>query len=162
MHRHAETRVLPYTPEQMFDLVADIERYNEFLPWVTGAHITERKDGQLLADLVIGFGPMHERFTSKVVLDRPKRIEVVGVKGPFHHLNNQWTFEPAMKDGTAACAVGFSIDFAFKSFVLQAMMGALFGRSVDHMVEAFEGRAADLHLSKRAVPGSAAARSSRS
>ena len=162
MHRHAETRVLPYTPEQMFDLVADIERYRDFLPWVTGAHITERRDDHLLADLVIGFGPLHERFTSKVVLDRPKRIEVVGVKGPFHHLRNQWTFEPATKDGKAACAVGFSIDFAFKSFLLQTMMGALFSRSVDHMVEAFEARAAEVYLSKRAVAVQTAARSSRS
>lgn len=145
MHRHAETRVLGYTPEQMFDLVSDIEKYSDFLPWVTGARITERKDRALTADLMIGYGPLQERFTSRVMLERPKRIDVVGVKGPFRHLENHWTFEPATKDGKAACAVGFAIDFAFKSFLLQAMMGALFSRSVDHMVEAFERRAAEVY-----------------
>ncbi len=145
MHRHAETRVLPYTPDQMFGLVSDIEKYCDFLPWVTGARITERKEGELTADLVIGYGPLHERFTSKVMLERPRRIDVVGVVGPFKHLENHWTFEPAKKDGKAACAVSFSIDFAFKSFLLQAMMGALFSRSVDHMVEAFERRAAEVY-----------------
>ena len=126
-----------------------------FLPWVTGAHITERKADHLLADLVIGFGPMHERFTSKVMLDRPKCIDVVGIKGPFHHLDNHWTFAPATKDGVTACAVGFSIDFAFKSFLLQTMMGALFGRAVDHMVEVFESRAADVYGKRRAAAGAA-------
>ena len=145
MHRHAETRVLPYTPEQMFDLVADIEKYCEFLPWVTGAQITERNDDALVADLVIGYGPLHERFTSRVSLDRPHRIEVVGIKGPFKHLENHWTFEPAKADGKRACSVTFSIDFAFKSFLLQAMMGGLFGRSVDHMVGSFEKRAAETY-----------------
>ena len=79
MHRHAETRVLSYTQEQMFDLVADIEKYCEFLPWVTDARILERNEDHLLADLVIGYGPLHERFTSKVVLERARRIEAVGV-----------------------------------------------------------------------------------
>ncbi len=145
MHRHAETCVLAYTPEQMFDLVSDIEKYRDFLPWVTGARVIERKEGALTADLMIGYGPLQEQFTSQVMLERPKRIDVVGVKGPFRHLENHWTFEPATKDGKAACAVGFAIEFAFKSFLLQAMMGALFSRSVDHMVEAFERRAAEVY-----------------
>ena len=137
MHHHKETRLLPYTPTQMFDLVADIDKYCDFLPWCTSAKVVERKDGELTADLVIGYGPLHETYTSRVILERPKRIEVVGVKGPFRYLDNVWEFAKA-KDG---CNVTFSIDFAFKSFLLQTMMGAVFHRAVAHMVTAFEDRA---------------------
>ena len=119
MHHHKETRLLPYTPTQMFDLVADIDKYCDFLPWCTSAKVVERKDGELTADLVIGYGPLHETYTSRVILERPKRIEVVGVKGPFRYLDNVWEFAKA-KDG---CNVTFSIDFAFKSFLLQTKIG---------------------------------------
>ncbi len=137
MHHHKETRVLPYTPQQMFDLVADIEKYPEFLPWCTSAKIVERAEGEVSADVMIGYGPLHETYTSRVTLDRAKRIEVVGIKGPFRYLNNTWEFSRA-KGG---CSVVFCIDFAFKSFLLQTMMGAVFHRAVAHMVTAFEDRA---------------------
>ncbi len=76
MPTHAEKRFLPYTPEQMFDLVVDIERYPEFLPWCTGARIRSREGNVIHADLVIGYKMFRERFSSKVLLDRPRRVDV--------------------------------------------------------------------------------------
>src|SRR5215831_6673006 len=94
MITHAEQRLLGYRPEQMFDLVADVERYPEFLPWCIGARIRERKLNLLVADLIIGFRMIRERFTSRVVLDRPRlAIEVAYADGPFKHMSNRWLFE---------------------------------------------------------------------
>ena len=98
MPTHAEQRVLPYTPEQMFDLVADVERYPEFLPWCVGARIRKREADEVVADLMIGFKMFRERFTSSVTLDRPgQRIDVAYADGPFRYLNNHWHFEPARR-----------------------------------------------------------------
>src|ERR1051325_10965782 len=93
MPTHAEQRVLPYTPEQLFALVADIERYPEFLPWCVGARIRERGDTVILAALIIGFSIFRERFTPRVTLTPPHRIDVVYTEGPFKYLNNHWIFE---------------------------------------------------------------------
>src|SRR5271156_5538748 len=90
MPTHAEQRVLPYTPEQLFDLVADIERYPEFLPWCLGARIRDRQGDEITADLAIGFKVYRERFTSHVVLMRPGRIHVTYSEGPFRYLQNEW------------------------------------------------------------------------
>ena len=93
MPSHRETRFLPYSPEQVFDLVADIERYPEFLPWCRGARVRSRKGNVIVADLMIGFRMIREHYTSKVVLDRPTRIDVeYGHEGPFRKLENHWTF----------------------------------------------------------------------
>ena len=108
MPTHRETRVLPYTPEQIFDLVADVERYPEFLPWCVGARVSKREDALIVADLMIGFKMIRERYTSKVKLDRPNRIDVnYGHDGPFRHLENHWQFKPA--DG-GGCEVDFFLD----------------------------------------------------
>ncbi len=141
MHHHKESRVLRYTPTQVFDMVADIKKYPDFLPWCTSAKIIERKEREAIADLQIGYGPLRETYTSKVLLDRPYRIEVVGIKGPFKFLDNVWEFS---RD-KSGCKVDFAIDFAFKSFLLQTMMGAVFHRAVRHMVASFEARAAALY-----------------
>ena len=150
MHHHKESRVLPYTPTQVFDMVADIEKYPDFLPWCTSAKIVERKPGEEIADLQIGYGPLRETYTSKVMLERPRRIEVVGIKGPFKFLDNVWEFSAEKSSGARSprdvgCKVDFTIDFAFKSFFLQTMMGAVFHRAVHHMVASFEARAAALY-----------------
>src|SRR5271155_4713755 len=92
MPTHAEQRLLPYTPEQLFDLVADVERYPEFLPWCLGARIRERTSTTITADLLIGFKMVRERFTSRVVPDRPRRIDVSYTDGPFRYLSNHWDF----------------------------------------------------------------------
>ena len=143
MPTHAERRVLPYRPDQLFDLVADIERYPEFLPWCIGARIRERKENLVVADLIIGFKMIRERFTSRVKLDRPGlRIDVAYAEGPFRYLNNHWLFEP-MPDGR--CRIDFYVDFEFRSHVLQRIIGALFNEAVRRMVSAFENRARKLY-----------------
>jgi coenzyme Q-binding protein COQ10 len=142
MPSHAEKRVLPYTPEQLFDLVADVERYPEFLPWCVGARIRERRDNLVLADLLIGFKMIREKFTSRVVLQRPGRIDVAYTDGPFKYLKNHWIFEP-MPDG--GCRIDFYVEFEFRSALLTKVMGVLFGEAVRRMVTAFEARAQALY-----------------
>ncbi|TWB63437.1 type II toxin-antitoxin system RatA family toxin [Nitrospirillum viridazoti] len=142
MPTHAEKRVLPYTPEQLFQLVADVEKYPEFLPWAVAARIRRREGNTFWADLVIGFKMVRERFTSKVVLSEPgRRIDVAYTEGPFHYLNNHWIFEPH-PDG---CLLDFYVDFEFRNLILQKIIGALFGEAVRRMVAAFEARAHQLY-----------------
>jgi coenzyme Q-binding protein COQ10 len=138
---HAEERVLPYTPEQLFELVADVERYPEFLPWCVGARIKERRADLVVADLIIGFRMFRERFTSRVTLDPPRRIDVAYAEGPFRYLNNHWIFTPDPE----GCRVGFFVDFEFKSRLLQRLIEVLFSEAVRRMVGAFEKRARDLY-----------------
>ncbi|MGE0733287.1 MAG: type II toxin-antitoxin system RatA family toxin [Alphaproteobacteria bacterium] len=141
MPRHKEQRLLPYTPEQMFDLVADVERYPQFLPWVTGARITKRVDNVIYADLLVGFKMIRERYTSRVVLDKPGRIDVNYENGPFKHLENHWQFLP--RDG--GCMIDFYLDFEFRSRMLQMVIGSIFFEAVRKMVAAFENRAKQLY-----------------
>lgn len=142
MSTHAEKRALPYTPQQMFDLVADVERYPEFLPWCVAARIRRRDGNIMLADLMIGFKMVRERFTSRVVLDGPHRLDVTYTEGPFKYLNNHWIFEPLENGGTL---IDFYVDFEFRSKVLQALIGAVFNEAVGLMVSAFEKRARQLY-----------------
>jgi len=138
MPTHAETRLLSHTPEQMFDLVADIERYPEFLPWCLSTHILERDGNTLKADMAIGFKVFREKFTTRVELDRPGRIDVSYTRGPFKYLRNHWIFEAA-EDGN--CRIDFFIDFQFRNRLLQRLIGAVFNEAVGIMVSAFEKRA---------------------
>jgi coenzyme Q-binding protein COQ10 len=141
MPTHAERRRLPYTPQQMYDLVADVERYPEFLPWCLAARIRRREGQVFFADLVIGFKMVRERFTSKVTLGEG-RVDVTYTEGPFHHLDNHWVFEPAPDGGTD---IDFYVDFEFRSKLLQKLIGALFNEAVRLMVAAFEKRARQLY-----------------
>ena len=142
MPTHAEKKLLPYTREQLFDLVADIERYPEFLPWCVGARIRERKDNEIVGDLLIGYKMVRERFTSRVVLSRPDRIDVSYSEGPFKYLNNHWLFLP-QNDGR--CLIDFYVDFEFRSKMLQKIMEMFFNEAVKRMVAAFEARAHALY-----------------
>ncbi len=141
MNRHAEQRVLPFTPEQLFSLVADIERYPEFLPWCVAARIRERRPDRVVADLIIGFKMFRERFTSRVALDPPRRIDVSYADGPFRYLKNHWSFLPA----PGGCRIDFFVEFEFKSRLMQRVIEMLFGEAVRRMVAAFEKRARDLY-----------------
>ncbi len=141
MPTHAEVRVLHHPPEQLFDLVADVEKYPEFLPWCVDARIRRREGDLIVADLVIGYRMFRERFTSTVVLNRPDRIDVTYAEGPFRYLNNHWTFAP---EGPDSCVIDFFVDFEFRSRVLQALVGRVFGEAVKVMVHAFERRADEL------------------
>ncbi len=145
MPTHSEQRVLPYTQEQLFDLVADIERYPEFLPWCQGARIRERQPHLVVADLIIGFKMFRERFTSRVELDPPRRIDVTYAEGPFRYLNNHWIFERVPE----GCRIDFFVDFEFKSRLMQKVIEVLFGEAVRRMVSAFEERARDLYGVRR-------------
>ncbi len=141
MPTHAEKRILPYRPEQLYTLVAEIDRYPEFLPWCTAARIKERRDDIVIADLVIGFKMFRERFTSRVTLTPQEAIEVEYIEGPLRHLNNHWRFNPHPE----GCEIDFFVDFEFKSKTLQRLVGMLFNEAFKRMVSAFEARAADLY-----------------
>ncbi len=130
--------MLPYTPEQLFDIVADIERYPEFLPWCVATRVRARDGNVITADVVIGFMMFRERFTTRDVLDRPRRIDVTYHEGPFKYLNNHWVFEPVGED---ACSIDFYIDFEFRTRLLQMAAGRLFNEAVKVMVSSFEKRA---------------------
>ncbi|MBP0445732.1 type II toxin-antitoxin system RatA family toxin [Roseomonas sp. SSH11] len=145
MPTHAEKRRLPYTPEQMFDLVADVRRYPEFLPWCVGARVISQNENELIADLTIGFKMFRETFRSRVTLERPDHVHVEYLTGPFRYLNNHWRFHP-MPGGTE---VDFFVDFEFKSRLLQAVIGTVFNEAVRLMVRAFERRAMVLYGRER-------------
>ncbi len=142
MPTHAEKRHLPWTCEQLFELVAGVDRYPEFLPWCKAARILRREGDVFWADLVVAFKMFRERFRSKVTLRRPHEIDVEYIDGPFRYLNNHWRFEPAPDGG---CIVDFYVDFEFRSKFLQSLMEMLFNEAVRRMVAAFEKRAVQLY-----------------
>lgn len=141
MPTHAETRVVPYRPEQMWDLVADVDRYPQFLPWCVGAKVRQQTATVQVADMAVGFGPFRERFTSRNGLLRPEYIKVRYERGPFHYLNNDWFFAPDPR----GCKVDFWVDFEFRSRILQTAMGAVFNEATRHMVNAFLRRAREIY-----------------
>lgn len=142
MPQHKEKRSLPFRPEQLFDLVADIESYPDFLPWCQGARIRERKGNIITADLIIGYKMFRERFTSIVTLERPHAISVQYLSGPLSRLTNQWEFKPDEKGG---CDLFFHVDFDFRSSLLSAMMEMFFDKALRRMAAAFEARAKNLY-----------------
>lgn len=146
MPRHAEQRFLPYSPEQVYDLVADVRSYPEFLPWCMGARVIDEKPGEFSAELIIGFKMFRERFTTRDTLTppadgQPGRIYIDYIRGPMRHLHNDWRFEAAEEAGVQGCRVDFLLDFEFKSHLLEKMIGGLFEEAVHRMVSAFETRA---------------------
>lgn len=141
MPTHAERRLIAYSPSQLFELVADVGKYPQFLPWCTGARVRTRTATELVADLTIGFGPFRETFTSRVLLEAPDTIRVSYEKGPFRYLNNVWTFTPEPR----GCLVDFFVDFEFRSRLLQAAIGVVFNEAVRLMVSAFIRRARDIY-----------------
>ena len=153
MPRHSETKYLPYTPEQLFDLVADVARYDEFLPWVVAVRVRSSSEQETVADLVVGFNAFKERFTSRVKKERASRITVDYIEGPLKYLHNEWRFDPARDGGTNLC---FSVDFAFKSRIFEALAGQMFDRALRRMTGAFETRAAALYGMSRSSAQSAA------
>ena len=153
MPRHSESRHLPYAPEQLFDLVADVASYDEFLPWVVAVRVRSSSPTETVADLVVGFSAFKERFTSRVVKDRPRRICVDYIEGPLKYLHNEWLFEPAADGGTN---LKFSVDFAFRSRLFETLAGQMFDRALRRMTGSFEQRAAALYGISRSSAQSAA------
>ena len=142
MPRHTETRSIEYTPEQMFDLVADVKRYQEFLPWVAATRIRSDSETMMVADLVVGFRSLKETFTSRVTKDRPHRIAVDYIEGPLKFLHNEWKFRP---DGKGGSEIDFCVDFAFRSRIFESLAGQMFDRALRRMIGAFEERAHQLY-----------------
>jgi coenzyme Q-binding protein COQ10 len=141
MPRHSETRFLPYTPDQLFDLVADVGNYDKFLPWVVAVRVRSSSEAETIADLVVGFNAFKERFTSRVLKERPAKICVDYIEGPLKYLHNEWKFQPA----SGGTHVYFSVDFAFRSRLFESLAGAMFDRALRRMIGAFEQRAAELY-----------------
>ena len=141
MPTHAEQKQLPYSVEQMFDLVADVEKYGEFLPWCIACRKTHEEEGVIEADLIIGYKLIREKFKSRVTLDRPDHIRVEYLEGPMKNLSNEWKFIP-IEEG---CIIDFYVDFEFKNPMLQGLITMFFDKAVTKMVGAFEKRANDLY-----------------
>ena len=142
MPRHTEQRHLPYTTEQLFDLVADVKSYQDFLPWVAAVRIRSDSETETVADLVVGFRALKETFTSKVHKRRPHEIEIDYVEGPLKYLHNSWKFEP---DGQGGTILDFCVDFAFRSRIFETIAGQMFDRALRRMIGAFEDRAHALY-----------------
>lgn len=139
MLKHLEQRHVPYSPEQIFDLVADVAHYAEFTPWCIASRINRREsDTVFYADLIVGYKLFRERFTSKVVLDRPDRIHIEYLKGPLKNLKNNWEF---IRQPDNSCIIDFSVEFEFSNMALQALANMFFNEVVRRMVSAFEERA---------------------
>ncbi len=126
----------------MFDLVADVGRYAEFLPWVAAVRVRSDSATEMVADLIVGFKALRERFTSRVHKERPGHIHVDYLEGPLKHLSNDWKFRP---DGQGGTLVDFCVDFAFKNRVFEALAGQMFDAALRRMISAFEERAAFLY-----------------
>jgi len=138
MPTHAEKRILPYPPEKLYNLVSDVEKYPEFLPWCIALRVHRREVKTINADMIIGFKVFREKFSTRITLNPQSRIDVEYLDGPFKYLNNHWIFKP-IDDG--ACEIDFYVDFEFKSILLQKAIGAVFNEAVQKMINAFEARA---------------------
>jgi coenzyme Q-binding protein COQ10 len=149
MPRHEEQTVLPYGAEELFSVVADVKDYPSFIPWCSSAHIRHENAREIIADLVIGFGPFRESFTSEVTLDPPRRILVRAIEGPLEHLANSWTFRPVGHK----THVDFVIDFQFKSHLLDHVANGMFHEASTRMVSSFEARVHALHLMRQHAGG---------
>ena len=147
MPTHHETKRLPYTAQQMFDLVADVGSYPKFLPWNSAARIRSRQPvaggGEVMeADLVISFKVFRERFGSRVTLwPEVRKIDTEYLDGPFKHMRSTWQF----RDVEGGCEVEFFVDFEFRNAILQGIIGVVFNDAMQRVVRAFERRAAELH-----------------
>ncbi len=146
MPTHSETRTLPYTAQQMYDLVADVNRYPQFLPWCSAARVksvTPMGETEVMeADLVISFKVFREKFTSRVVLTpSTHQIDSEYLDGPFRYMKSNWAF----RDVRGGCEVSFFVDFAFRNMILEKLIGVVFNEAVHRMVRAFETRAEALY-----------------
>lgn len=143
MLEHIERKRLPYTPEQMFDLVAGVDQYSKFAPWCGASRITKREsDNVFYADLIVGYKMFREKFSSRVHLERPHHIHIEYLKGPLKHLKNHWRF---IRNEDGSCTIDFSVEFEFSNSILQGIAQVFFEKVIHRMVSAFEKRAQDLY-----------------
>lgn len=142
MPSHQEKRILPYSAEQLFDLVMDIEKYPVFLPWCLGARINARSKHEVSADVIVGYKMFRERFSSRVHYIRPNAIEVEYLKGPMRHLQNKWVFTNIR---AGQCEVDFYVDFSLESKIFEKLVDQFFHKALVKMINAFEARAIALY-----------------
>lgn len=141
MPHHHERRALPFSAEQMYDLVIDVRRYSEFLPWVAAVRVRSDNDQEMLADLVVGFKALRETFSSRVLKTPNSKVVVDYLDGPLKHLHNQWLFE----ETPSGCIVDFTVDFAFHNRIFEALAGQYFNTAIGKMTDAFITRAEALY-----------------
>ncbi len=147
-----ETKILPFGSKQMFDLVVDIEKYNEFLPWCKNAKIVEYvNSNNVHAELLINFKNFFEKYTSDVYFGNLENnndyfVDVIAIKGPFKSLINKWRFSEISE---SECRVDFFLEFEFNSKILGTLIGAIFSSATKKMILAFENRAHDLYNKKQ-------------
>ena len=142
MPHHHEQRILPHSAAQMFDLVADVKSYPEFLPWVSAIRIRKNDEQEMLADMVVGFKSLRETFSSRVVKTPKSSIVVDYLDGPMKHLHNAWQFADLPEGGSS---VDFTVDFSFRNRVCEALAGQFFDSALRKMTSAFIERADNLY-----------------
>lgn len=148
-----EVRQLPWSAEQMFDLVADVGRYAEFLPWVIATRIKSNSESEMIADMLVGFSAIREKFTSRVEKRRPEEIRVHYVDGPLRDLDNRWRFHPISDE---RCEIEFDVQFTFRNALFEKLAGQYFDKAFRKMVAAFEKRAEELYGNSSSSATSAA------
>lgn len=137
MRNYEEKKLLPYSQKQLYEVVANVETYPEFLPWCLKTRILQREENGFTAETLIGFNIFRERFTSHVKTSPYERIDVTYLQGPFKHLENHWIFIPESAD---SCWVDFMINFEFRSHILERVVGLMFHEAVSRLIHAFENR----------------------
>lgn len=142
MPHHHEQRILPHSAAQMFDLVADVKSYPEFLPWVSAIRIRKNDEQEMLADMVVGFKSLRETFSSRVLKTPKSSIVVDYLDGPMKHLHNAWLFKDRPDGGST---VDFTVDFSFRNRVFEALAGQFFDSALRKMTSAFIERADTLY-----------------
>lgn len=142
MPKYSENKILPFLPNELFDLVADVENYPDFVPWCVGTRVYGKKKTYIDADMMIGYKWVRETFTSRVHLIPYSEIDIEYKKGPFRNLTNTWKFSPV---GEKSCEISFLVEFEFKSKFLEKLIGTVFTEAVHRMVTAFEKRAHELY-----------------
>ena len=143
---------MPYSAEAMFDLVADVGRYAEFVPWISAVRVRSNSATESVADLLVGFKALREKFTSRVIKERPHTLHVDYLDGPLKYLRNEWQFI-ATPEG---CDIDFTVDFQFKNRVFEALAGQMFDQALRRMINAFETRAHALYAPERGISSSSA------
>ena len=139
----SDTKTLPYSAEQIFNLVADVGSYPAFLPWCLAARVHQQTPTLLIADLIVGYKAFREKYTSRVILDAPTKISVTLEEGPLTFLKTQWSFKDL--DASKSCQTTLDLSFEFRSKIKQTLMTSLFDEAAKKMMTAFETRAKNLY-----------------
>ena len=143
MHKYSNSIILPFSAKQLFEIVIDVEKYPDFLPWCSSAKIVKKNDDNNFdAELTVGYKAIEEKYISRIEAEYEKKINSKAISGPFKSLDSYWYFKKIDKN---KCKVDFMIEYKFKSFFLDKVMGGLFKRATMKMLEAFEHRARNLH-----------------